>query len=198
MKRVVYAGLDVHKDSITIAVARGGRKPAEKWLAIPYDVARLLKTLKMLVKSGEVLKVCYEAGPMGFGLRRLSRMTTVFSYHRVSTNVQETKEQVKGNRQYAQENDIAVLNEYGEFGKRHHAHKPRSSSSTESGRHPPNRAKPMAKFVSRRSRSRLEGALCTHLAPRDATPLAEREGYVRRFTAASRASATVRRALIRA
>ncbi len=47
-------------------------------------------------------------------------------------------------------------------------------------------------------RSRLAGALCTHLAPRDATPLAEPAGYSRRFTAASRASATVRRALIRA
>ena len=50
-------------------------------------------------------------------------MTTAFLYHRVSTNVQETKEQVKGNRQYAQENGITVLAEYGDFGKRHHAHK---------------------------------------------------------------------------
>jgi len=49
-------------------------------------------------------------------------MTTAFSYHRVSTNVQDTKEQVLGNRQYAQQNDITVLNEYGECGKRHHAH----------------------------------------------------------------------------
>ena len=50
-------------------------------------------------------------------------MATAFLYHRVSTNVQETKEQVKGNRQYAEENGIKVLTEYGDFGKRHHAHK---------------------------------------------------------------------------
>jgi len=50
-------------------------------------------------------------------------MTTAFSYHRVSTNVQDTKEQVKGNRQYAEENSITVLNEYSDYGKRHHAHK---------------------------------------------------------------------------
>lgn len=31
MKRVVYVGLDVHKDSITIAVAREGREPADTW-----------------------------------------------------------------------------------------------------------------------------------------------------------------------
>ena len=50
-------------------------------------------------------------------------MATAFLYHRVSTNVQETKEQVRGNRQYAAENGIKVLTEYGDFGKRHHAHK---------------------------------------------------------------------------
>jgi DNA invertase Pin-like site-specific DNA recombinase len=50
-------------------------------------------------------------------------MTTAFLYHRVSTNVQETKEQVIGNREYAKENGIGVLNEYGDYGKRHHAHK---------------------------------------------------------------------------
>jgi transposase len=70
---VVYVGLDVHKDSIVIAVAREGRAAAEKWKTIPYDGVRLRKTLKMLVKNGETLKVCYEAGPTGFGLYRRLR-----------------------------------------------------------------------------------------------------------------------------
>jgi transposase len=70
---VVYVGLDVHKDSITIAVARAGREAAESWKTIPYDGVRLRKALKMLVKAGEVLKVCYEAGPTGFGLCRRLR-----------------------------------------------------------------------------------------------------------------------------
>ena len=72
-KSVVYVGLDVHKDSIEIAVAREGRKPAERWKTIPYDGVRLRKALKMLVKDGEVLKACYEAGPTGFGLCRRLR-----------------------------------------------------------------------------------------------------------------------------
>jgi transposase len=72
-KSVVYVGMDVHKDSITIAVAHAGRKPAEQWKTIPYDGIRLKKALKMLVKNGEVLKVCYEAGPTGFGLCRRLR-----------------------------------------------------------------------------------------------------------------------------
>ncbi len=50
-------------------------------------------------------------------------MTTAFLYHRVSTNVQDTKEQVKSSRQYAEENDITVFNEYDDYGKRHHAYK---------------------------------------------------------------------------
>jgi transposase len=70
---VVYVGLDVHKDSIVIAVAREGRAAAEKWKTIPYDGVRLRKALKMLVQDGAVLKVCYEAGPTGFGLCRRLR-----------------------------------------------------------------------------------------------------------------------------
>jgi transposase len=70
---VVYVGLDVHKDSIVIAVAREGRQAAEKWKTIPYDSTRLRKALKTLVKKDELLKVCYEAGPTGFGLCRRLR-----------------------------------------------------------------------------------------------------------------------------
>jgi transposase len=70
---IIYVGMDVHKDSIVIAVAREGREAAENWKTIPNDGVRLRKALKMLVKSGEVLKVCYEAGPTGFGLCRRLR-----------------------------------------------------------------------------------------------------------------------------
>ncbi len=74
---VVYVGLDVHKDSIVIAVAREGREPAENWKTVPYDGIRLRKALKSLVREGEVLRVCYEAGPTGFGLCRGLRQAGV-------------------------------------------------------------------------------------------------------------------------
>ena len=67
---VIYVGLDVHKDSIAIAVAGEGQAAAENWKTIPYDGVRLRKALKMLGKDGTLLKVCYEAGPTGFGLCR--------------------------------------------------------------------------------------------------------------------------------
>jgi transposase len=62
--------MDVHKDSISIAVAREGREAAETWKTLPNDGVRLRKALKHLVNAGEVLRVCYEAGPTGFGLCR--------------------------------------------------------------------------------------------------------------------------------
>jgi transposase len=70
---VIYVGMDVHKDSIVIAIAREGREAAEKWKTIPNDGVRLVKALKTLVKHDETLKVCYEAGPTGFGLCRRLR-----------------------------------------------------------------------------------------------------------------------------
>jgi transposase len=73
MKSLVYVGMDVHKDSIAIAVAREGREPATQWKTIPNDLAQLKKALKMLTKAGEELRVCYEAGPTGFGLYRRLR-----------------------------------------------------------------------------------------------------------------------------
>ena len=67
---VIYVGMDVHKDTIVIAVAREGREAAENWKTIPNDGVRLRKAMKTLVRNGDVLRVCYEAGPTGFGLCR--------------------------------------------------------------------------------------------------------------------------------
>jgi transposase len=65
----VYVGLDVHKDSIAIAVAEAGRAPA--WLVgqIAHDMPKLLKALARLGEPGAV-HVVYEAGPTGYGLQR--------------------------------------------------------------------------------------------------------------------------------
>ena len=70
---VIYVGMDVHKDSIVIALAGEGREQGETWQTIPYDGVKLRKVLKSLIKNGEVLRVCYEAGPTGFGLCRSLR-----------------------------------------------------------------------------------------------------------------------------
>lgn len=65
-----YVGLDVHKESISIAAAREGREAARALGRIPNDPVRLLKKLDRL-GSRSSLRVCYEAGPTGYGLTRV-------------------------------------------------------------------------------------------------------------------------------
>ena len=46
--KVRYVGLDVHKDTIVIAVADSGRGEARVWQTIPHDGKRLELELKAL------------------------------------------------------------------------------------------------------------------------------------------------------
>ena len=66
METVRFVGLDVHADSIAIAVADPGRGEPGLLQTIPNDAGLLLKRLRRLGR----VKCCYEAGPTGFGLHR--------------------------------------------------------------------------------------------------------------------------------
>ncbi len=64
-----FVGLDVHQDSISVAVAENGREPARLLETIPADEWLLLKVLDRLGPQSR-LRVCYEAGPTGYGVAR--------------------------------------------------------------------------------------------------------------------------------
>lgn len=66
MENVRFVGLDVHVESIVIAVAEPGRGEPQVLATIPNDTRKLLKRLRALGK----VKCCYEAGPTGYGLHR--------------------------------------------------------------------------------------------------------------------------------
>jgi transposase len=68
-KSLRFVGLDVHKDSIVIAVAEEGREPAYVHGEILNDWGILRRTLRRLA-AGHRLQCCYEAGPCGYGLYR--------------------------------------------------------------------------------------------------------------------------------
>lgn len=69
-----FVGLDVHRDTITIAVAKRDGKAAESLATIPNDFAELIKRLQRLGPIAS-LRCCYEAGPTGFGMaRKLNKM----------------------------------------------------------------------------------------------------------------------------
>ena len=69
MSKVRFVGLDVHKDSIVIAVADVGDGAPQVVATVPHELRALLKQLKKLGSKGQ-LRCCYEAGPTGYGLCR--------------------------------------------------------------------------------------------------------------------------------
>jgi transposase len=74
----LYIGLDVHKDSITIAIAEPGPKGEIRLFGtITNDMHALEKALIRIRKAhpNAQLEVAYEAGPCGFGIaRRLAQL----------------------------------------------------------------------------------------------------------------------------
>jgi hypothetical protein len=69
---IIYVGMDVHKDSITIAVLPTAAKNPTRLERIPNDLPKLKRFLDRLARDGE-LRVCYEASGAGYVLHRALR-----------------------------------------------------------------------------------------------------------------------------
>ena len=68
---VKYVGLDVHKSTIAVAVAEGGKRAEVREQGeIANTPAALTKLLTKLGGSDVELNLCYEAGPCGYGIQR--------------------------------------------------------------------------------------------------------------------------------
>src|SRR5258708_33244457 len=69
--RISYIGLDVHKESIVVAVASGGlRSEVREYGRIANTATALNRLLRKLSSDGTTLRFCYEAGPCGYGIQR--------------------------------------------------------------------------------------------------------------------------------
>ena len=69
----IYVGLDVHKATIAVAVARPGREAPEYVGEIAHTPEALRGLIKRWSREGVRLRFCYEAGACGYGLQRLLR-----------------------------------------------------------------------------------------------------------------------------
>src|ERR1700730_3815399 len=67
-----FIGMDVHKDTIVVAVtATGEVGKATAYGTFPNTAAALEKLVRRLRQAGTgPLKFCYEAGPCGYGVHR--------------------------------------------------------------------------------------------------------------------------------
>jgi transposase len=73
---ISYIGLDVHKDTIVVAVAEvGKRDEVREYGKIANTPAALKAVAARLVRNGRDLRFCYEAGPCGSWLGRPQPVT---------------------------------------------------------------------------------------------------------------------------
>jgi transposase len=74
MNSSIFVGLDVHKRTVSVAIAEGGRGGEVRHLGtFENRVDVLRKMVERLARGGHHLNFCYEAGPCGYGLYRLLR-----------------------------------------------------------------------------------------------------------------------------
>ncbi len=71
MQDSTFIGLDVHKATISVAVAKGERGgEVRHWGTVPHRPDHVRKLAEKLTAGGGRLHFCYEAGPCGYGLYR--------------------------------------------------------------------------------------------------------------------------------
>ncbi len=80
MNSVIYVGMDVHKESIAVAVFRDNYQNPEFERELRNEPGNIKRFFKRLKENGENILCCYEAGPTGFTLYRLLEDMGIICY----------------------------------------------------------------------------------------------------------------------
>ena len=65
-----YIGLDVHKETISVAIAASGRGAPDFYGTVPSTPEALTQLARRLAEDPTKVSFCYEAGPCGYGIYR--------------------------------------------------------------------------------------------------------------------------------
>ncbi len=104
MNKTLYVGLDVHKDTIAVAIVEDGRGGEVRFYGTIVNSAdAVLRLTKTLTKSGCNPSFCYEAGPCGYGLyRHLTKLSFECAVVSPSMIPRKTGDRVKTDRRDTQ------------------------------------------------------------------------------------------------
>jgi transposase len=80
MRSVIYVGMDVHKETIAIAVMRDSNRNVEFERQIRNEPGQVKKFFNRLKEKEEMILTCYEAGPCGYTLYRLLEEIEIICY----------------------------------------------------------------------------------------------------------------------
>jgi transposase len=70
-QHIIYVGLNMHKDTIAIALAQGSRRSEVREHGKVANTPAALNTLcARLARNGAKQRFCHEAGPCGYGIQR--------------------------------------------------------------------------------------------------------------------------------
>src|SRR5260221_4020764 len=70
---IVHVGLDVHKESIDVALTQDGSSEIRHYGTIGGDIASLDRVVSKLKSENKTFRIAYEAGPCGFEIYRYCR-----------------------------------------------------------------------------------------------------------------------------
>lgn len=114
-KSITYIGLDVHKDTIAVALAEAGlRGDVREYGKILNTPAALKGLIAKLAPARRELRFCYEAGPCGYGIhRQLTEAGHDCAVVAPSLIPRKSGERIKTDRRDA--NNLAKLHRAGEL-----------------------------------------------------------------------------------
>lgn len=152
----IFVGLDVHKDSIVVAIAEGDRHgEVRHYGAIPGDLGALDRLIRKLRSRYAKLEFVYEAGPCGYVIyRHLKKKGLSCTVVAPSKTPKKSGDRIKNDRRDAM--DLARLHRAGELTAVY------VPDPDDEAMRDLTRAREDAKSVERKARQRLHALLLRH------------------------------------